>query len=150
MTRQMHLIFDALGQCLLLFAFIYLLVDYTTGTNSLLNNWRFFALFTMLWQFANAIISTRVYEDKLRLSFVRIAGWSLLWAVIALAVIYLLVYLFFTYNALNFENMGMFFSIIDLVIRVVQWVIPTILTVLIGYYYFLTIKDINIMINKTI
>lgn len=147
MPRSYQLFVDLIGQILLLAAFIYLLS--ISSSHYFFDNWRFFVLFSILWQTMHALISTRVYEHPLRQSFLRALLWSLLWIVLPVGLLYFVVVIFFSLS-INWEAALWVFRILDAVRLLAIWALPAAFTGLIGWYYYLTAKDIYILTNKTI
>lgn len=145
MNRQTHLTIDAVGQLSLLAAFVYLLA--TTPGKDWAANWRFFALFTVLWQFVQALVSTRIYLDGLRTGYLRILGWSLLWLVLPLGVLYIGLFAFISTTLSLPDWLG---YAVQVLLLTTQWLLPALFSGLIIWYYYLTAKDIHITLFKTV
>jgi len=145
MNRQSHLFIDSLGQLLLLAAFFYLLIS--TEMQYFRGHWQFYTLFSLLWQGIQAVISSQVYEQALRRPFLRILGWTLLWIILPLSLLY---FLFMALLAASLFGALWFLSLLNFVFFFIAYALPVVFTFFVCWYYYLTAKDIYIVFKKTI
>jgi len=144
MTRRTHLMLDGIGQAgiMLYYAFILSKSDETITLLQL------FIITMATWQFINGILSYKFFEGQSKKQYVRISGIA--W----LAVIVLLGFVFLAGNfimMLGFAAFGEIFETIFSMITSAIWMsFPILLGISVCWYIYITIQDINIIINKTI
>ena len=144
MTGRQQVFLDAIGQAGLII-FYAIMLSQTSAIVELLS---IFAIVLCAWQFINGILSYKFFERQTKRTYVRIAAytfiaifafWGIMWMAIKLAFMS------------GSEAAVAFIDNIALAVIPALWAVLPILTgALAIWYIYLTIKDLNILINKTI
>ena len=135
---------DGIGQACIIIYYAFLFAK-SSETIVLL---QLFAISLAAWQFVNGLLSYKFFEGQSKKHYVRVCGmtWIASFALIGI--------LYFLGNFLLLVGLSAFADSIkilfDWIVAALWFALPIVLGVFACWYLYITIKDINIVMNKTI
>jgi hypothetical protein len=144
MTRRNHLMLDGIGQACIIIYYAFLFAK-SSETIVLL---QLFAISLAAWQFINGVLSYKFFEGQSKKQYVRVCGLVWISCFGLIGAIYLIER---SVGLMGLAGLSEYlFGAFQWALGAILVVLPILLGCLILWYIYITIKDINIVINKTI
>lgn len=144
MTRRNHLMLDTIGQTCIILYYAFMLTN-SSETIVLL---QLFAISLCGWQFVNGILAYKFFEGQSKKLYVRVsvAIWVSIFGLFGI--------LWLGLNLAFLAGLSGVMETLLLVFGAVEYgiwgVFPAVFGALACWYLYITIRDINVVINKTI
>ncbi len=130
MNGRQHLFIDSIGQAAILIMFAY----FISSSEQPLEVAQILPIMLFAWQFFNALVSYKFFEQESKAFYVKVAGWSLLILCIFLGLLWFI------------ANLPMTLQLVDLVVTyafpVIQLLFPFGLGILAIWYLSLSFKEV--------